>query len=146
MPIEVQVNATARGHFPVFEDDGYTKHSGLLLSDFEITTYFNNVPTAVPVTLSEIGLTGEYEYSYDLQILNKYNYDIEAESFQCVDITSIQQLVNVKFQCDKIDLIPTLGPSTATSGSLLDRIANKDVNKTYNQGTDSLEAIRDRSG
>lgn len=46
----------------------------------------------------------------------------------------------------KIDDVATTGPATAVTGSLLDRIANKDANKTYNQTQDSLEAQRDRSG
>jgi len=46
----------------------------------------------------------------------------------------------------KIDSVATVGPAAAASGSLLDRVANKDSGKTYNQATDSLEAIKDRAG
>ena len=52
----------------------------------------------------------------------------------------------VKAQADKIDDAATTGPAAATTGSLLDRLANKDVSKTYNQATDSLEAVKDRIG
>jgi len=47
---------------------------------------------------------------------------------------------------DKIDQLPTLDPSLAVTGSLLDRLTNKDISKTYNQTTDSLEAIKERIG
>ncbi len=50
----------------------------------------------------------------------------------------------VKAQVDKIDDAATTGPGAATTGSLLDRLANKDGSKTYNQSTDSLEAISDQ--
>lgn len=53
---------------------------------------------------------------------------------------------DIKAQADKIDIAATIGPAAVTSGSLLDRIANKDVSKTFSQLTDSLEGIRDRSG
>jgi hypothetical protein len=41
----------------------------------------------------------------------------------------------------KIDSAATATPGTATTGSLLDRLANKDGSKTYDQDTDSLEAL-----
>jgi len=53
---------------------------------------------------------------------------------------------DTKAQTDKIDLAPTLGAAAVASGSLFDRLANKDVNKTYNQATDSLEGLKDRTG
>ncbi len=52
-------------------------------------------------------------------------------------------LAAIKTQTNKIDLVATALPELATSGSLLDRLANKDGSKTYSQATDSLEALRD---
>lgn len=49
-------------------------------------------------------------------------------------------------QVQKIDAAATEAPSTAASGSLIDRLCNKDGSKTYDQNTDSLEAMRDRIG
>lgn len=49
-------------------------------------------------------------------------------------------------QVDKIDKAATLTPGTTETGSLLDRLANKDGSKTYDQGTDALEALKDRIG
>jgi len=46
----------------------------------------------------------------------------------------------------KIDSVATLTPNLAVTGSLLDRLCNKDITKTYDQATDSLQANRDRLG
>jgi len=151
---EVKVGVPITRHFPVFEDDGYTKHSGLTASDFTSTVYLDSAPVPVIVTVAEIGVTGEYEYTftppaeglYDTQILNTFNYDIWGDTFQSVTELSSELAVSILSQCDKIDLVPTLSPHTVTSGSLMDRMMNKGVSKDYNQGTDSLQGIRDRLG
>lgn len=52
----------------------------------------------------------------------------------------------VATQVAKIDSEPTVAPSAAVPGSLLDRLCNKDASRTFNQATDSLEGIRDRIG
>lgn len=49
-------------------------------------------------------------------------------------------------QVAKIDSEPTVDPSLAVPGSLLDRLCNKDASRTFTQATDSLEGIRDRIG
>jgi hypothetical protein len=49
-------------------------------------------------------------------------------------------------QVQKIDVAATEDPATAAPGSLLDRLCNKDGSQTYDQATDSLEAVRDRIG
>jgi hypothetical protein len=46
----------------------------------------------------------------------------------------------------KIDAEPTVAPSAAAPGSLLDRLCNKDASRTFDQATDSLEGLRDRIG
>jgi hypothetical protein len=48
-------------------------------------------------------------------------------------------------QSDKIDQTP-VNPATATPGSLVDILCNKDATREYNQATDSLQAIRDKIG
>jgi hypothetical protein len=45
---------------------------------------------------------------------------------------------------EKIDSVATVWPPA--TGSLLDRLANKNGSKTYDQATDSLEAIKDQIG
>ena len=52
-------------------------------------------------------------------------------------------LAAIKGQANKIDAAATATPAAATTGSLLDRLANKDGGKTFSQATDALEAIRD---
>ncbi len=52
----------------------------------------------------------------------------------------------VQSQVDKIDNAATTVPGSATTGSLLDRLANKDGSKTFSQATDALEAIADSGG
>lgn len=47
-------------------------------------------------------------------------------------------------EAEKIDSVATIWPPA--TGSLLDRLANKDGGKTYEQSTDSLEAIKDQIG
>lgn len=55
-------------------------------------------------------------------------------------------IADVGAQVEKIDGAATVAPSAAVVGSLLDRLTNKDGSRTYNQTTDSLEAVRDRIG
>jgi len=68
----------------------------------------------------------------------------QSGTFANGDLSS--SIASVQNQVDKIDLAATLVPSSVISGSLMDRILNKDSNKTYNSSTDSLEAIKDRIG
>lgn len=151
---EVKVGLSAIGHFPVFEDDGVTKHTGLTGVDFAVTVYQDSVPVVVAVTITEIGSSGEYQYSftpasagvYDLQILCLFNNDLVGDSLLAVVDTSQALLVDVKAQADKIDLAATIGPGSAAIGSLMDQLCNKDGTQTYDQATDSLQGIRDRIG
>jgi len=46
--------------FPVFEDDGYTKHSGLLWGDFVTTVWRDGDFYPLSVTVTEIDSCGEY--------------------------------------------------------------------------------------
>jgi len=154
MAREVKVGGTVKDHFSVFEDDGFTKHSGLVGADFVVTTYLDSAPVATIVTFTEIGTTGEYEYEFvpnapgnlDIEILILYNRDLWGNSYLVATELSSEFFTAVLAQCEKIDLVPTLGPHSATTGSLMDRMMNKGVAKDYNQGTDSLQAIRDRMG
>ena len=154
MSREIVIGELVIGHFPVLEEDGYTKHSGLTGTDFVVTVYLDSLPIVTAVTITEIGISGEYQYTftpvvegvYDVTILSLYSHDLLGESFESVDSTTQQQLIEIKTQADKIDLVPTLGPAAVTSGSLMDRVMNKDINKTFNQAHDSLEAIGDRIG
>lgn len=135
--------------FPAFEFDGYTKRSGLTAADFEVTVFRDGAVDTTVVTITEIGTTGEYktectfagEGYYSIQIFIKFSKDMLISTY---DVGSGS--ASIYAQVKKIDLAPTLGPHAVVSGSLMDRMMNKDSQKSYNQGTDSLEAIRDRQG
>jgi len=142
--------------FPVFNDDGYTTKTGLLAGDFTVSVYVDGASTSLTVTITEIGSTGNYRMSYspptegywNVQVLADFNKDIWVSEAiaQALGGSIESKLDYIANQVDKIDLKPTLAPAAVTNGSLMDRTMNKDSAKTYNQGTDSLEAIRDRSG
>jgi len=154
MSRQIETGTLVVDSFPVFEDDGYTTKSGLLEADFDATVYFDGVALALPVSIVEIGSTGQYKLEftpsvdgyYQVQIAIDYNLDIWTEAYESAAGISGAVLAAIKAQVDKIDLVPTLGPAVVTSGSLMDRIMNKDSGKTYNQSHDSLEALRDRTG
>lgn len=154
MTRDVKVGVPVIDHFPVFEDDGYTKHSGLIFSDFTVNPYFNSAPSIIPVFVSEIGSSGEYEYTfvpvaegvYDIQILIQYTEDMLQGTFLAQADFTESYLIDILNQCDKIDLAATLAPGGVFTGSLMDRLMNKDGSKEYNQGTDSLQGLRDTMG
>lgn len=62
----VTPGTTIYDQIPALEDDGTTKRSGLTLGggDFVVTVYQDCVITALPVTITEIGGTGEYCIEY----------------------------------------------------------------------------------
>lgn len=139
--------------FPAFESDGVSKRSGLSASDFVISVYINGVESTMSVAVAEIGTTGDYSVAftppspgyYEIQSRILFNNDIWKGCFDVVD-GGPSTIRHIATQVDKIDIAPTLGTPAVTSGSLLDRLANKGAGKTYNQATDSLEGIRDRLG
>jgi hypothetical protein len=152
MRIPVKTGELALDQFSALEADGFNRRSGLtvLAGDFVVTTTFNGVVSAVPVTIEEIGTTGRYtvEFTppadglYDLEVLVVFSKDIWGAQYQA----GAGSIDGVQEQVDKIDSAPTKGMGSVTTGSLMDRFGNKDGAKTFNQGTDSLEALRDRSG
>lgn len=154
MSRDVAVSTLVTGHFPVFDTDGFTRHPGQLSSDFTVTSYYNSAPVVLAITISEIGSSGEYQYSftpaligiYDIEIRSHYNNDIWHEQLSSMSAEINTQLLAIKSQADKIDIAATVIPGSVSTGSLTDRICNKSVAKTYDQTTDSLEAIRDRVG
>jgi hypothetical protein len=147
--VDVVTGSPVADVFSAFEADGYTKRSGLVLADFAISVFRNGVPFVTSVTVVEISVTGDYKLqftppsdaTYQIQVHILFSHDFYNGTY-----VSTRGLAPIISQIDKIDLAPTLGPSTVISGSLMDRIMNKDQDKTYNQYTDSLEALRDRIG
>ena len=82
MTRSVQVGATIIDSFSAIDFDGYSKVTGL--STFTISVWRDSVEVAIPVTISEIGTSGEYKIVLSssvvgflkVQILVDYNKDI----------------------------------------------------------------------
>jgi hypothetical protein len=70
--------------FPVFEDDGYTKHSGLVGGDFTTKVWRDGSPFPLAVVVTEEDASGEYVVGYvppgdgywKIEIFVDYNKDI----------------------------------------------------------------------
>lgn len=59
---EIQIGSTVIDQFPVFDVDGYTKRSGETV--FDSSVWKDGIEQSVPVTISEIGSSGEYKLSF----------------------------------------------------------------------------------
>lgn len=87
MSRQVQINSVVYDQFPVWEDDGYTKRSGETV--FTATLWHDNVVSALPVSISEIGVSGEYAVSFTpddmgvwiLEVKVPYNEQVWGETF-----------------------------------------------------------------
>jgi hypothetical protein len=124
MEREIQVGVPVTDHFSVFEDDGYSKHPGLLPVDFVTTVYRDNTPVALLVSISEIGSTGEYtatfiptsEAIWDTEVLCRFNDEIFRGSFAAKAQTSSQVLQTLLTQ------ISSLGADVSRVLGLLQRL------------------------
>jgi hypothetical protein len=112
MALEIQVGVPSYDHFSVFEDDGYSKHTGLTSLDFSTTVYRDSVPVAVPVTIDEIGTTGEYDLSFvptseaawDVEVLCRFNDEIYVANFVAKTQTSTQVLSELLAQMASLEM------------------------------------------
>lgn len=50
--------------FSVFEDDGYTKRSGLTVGDFTVTIWYEGTVLPISFSIAEIGTSGEYTIGF----------------------------------------------------------------------------------
>lgn len=97
MSREIKVGSAVKDHFPVFEDNGYTKRSGLLAGDFTVEVFLNDTKVSIATPIGEIGSTGEYAISFvptsvglwKIQVLADYNKEIWAGSY-----VAFQELTN----------------------------------------------------
>lgn len=75
------------------------------------------------------------------------NTDMVAEAPTAVqnrqEMDDNSMLKSISGEVFKIDTKATTSPGAVVTGSLMDRIMNKNGSKTYNSSTDSLEALRD---
>jgi len=150
MSREVETGSLVLDQFPAFENDGYSKRSGLGGGDFVSTVFLDGAIVVVPVTITEIDVSGEYRTSftpatdglYELQVLIDFNKQIWHAQYSAWAEITHDLAGQARDQADKIDLSP-VSPSSAANDSLVDQMFNKDASKSYDQGTDSLEAIAD---
>lgn len=79
-------------HFSVFEDDGYTKRSGLTDSDFAVSVWANAMPLGIATAVAEIA-GGEYQLGFvptiagiwKVEIHVLYNHEILAMEVEVRD-------------------------------------------------------------
>lgn len=145
---ELEVNVAAVDHFPALQADDFTKQTGLVDGvDFTTTVWLNAAVVGTTVTIAEVGTSGEYSLAFTPTSVGFLVVEVA--------IAPLTRLVRREYdvvpirtnrQARKIDMEATLGPAAVTTGALFDRLANKNVSKTYSQATASLEAIRDREG
>ena len=102
---------------PVYEDDGYTKHSGLTASDFVVNVWANGNPMPTAVSIVEEDASGEYILGFvptvngfwKVEILNTYNYDIwfvEVE-VRATDVVGLEDLLHQIMDGDTGLFVPT---------------------------------------
>jgi len=148
---EVETGIAVLDEFPAFENDGFSKRSGLTApGDFIPTVYRDTSIISTPVTIQEIGSSGEYRVSftptlsgfYELEVLIDFNKQIWHSQYQVWDEPTHLLANQARDQADKIDLAP-ISPSSVTNDSLADLLFNKNGSKTFDPATDSLEAIAD---
>ena len=83
------INSLYVDQFPVFDTDGFTKKSGL--SFFDVRLWIDNIPSALPVNISEIGVSGEYAISFTpnatgywkLEVGIPFNEHVWGEDIEC---------------------------------------------------------------
>lgn len=65
MARQLPVNEPVVDQFPVYELDEWTKHSGLVQADFDAVITLDGVEQAAhPLTIAEIGVSGEYAVTF----------------------------------------------------------------------------------
>ena len=166
--VRVQTGDTEQIVFVVFDSSGnpatgrttirsriYRKSDNQFF-DFADLTFKAGGHTTLDATMTEIDATnaaGHYELvgGFVTSTITNPNVDdtyvvVPSQTSGTDQLPDAGELT-VGFWADdigKIDDFVTTGPAGATTGSLLDRLANKDGAQTYNQATDSLEGIKDR--
>ena len=65
--------------FSIYDEDGYTKKSGLVYpTDFSISLWKNCIPDSTTVTIEEIGTSGEYKISFTPTEVGFYELEIHC--------------------------------------------------------------------
>lgn len=74
------VNIPIIDQFSAFNDDGYTKISGLIQADFDVRVWVDGAPSAVPLSIAEIGTSGEYSTLMTPTSIGYWKTEIEIKS------------------------------------------------------------------
>jgi len=135
MTREEEVSVPIVDQFPAFEDDGFSKRSGLLAAAFTATVFKDSVATAISVTITEIGTTGEYKTSftpatvgfYELQVLIDFNKEIRFANYQVVpeltnpvSIEARDTVLDIKTSTDDIEVQLTAVLGLLHQNSMID--------------------------
>jgi len=62
--------------FPVWEDDGYTKHVGLGGTHFFSAVWVDGIPRSIPVGVVEISASGEYKVTFTPDTLGFWKVEV----------------------------------------------------------------------
>jgi hypothetical protein len=103
MAYQLNLGTTFVDVFPIFEEDSYTKHSGVV--DFTTIIYKNGIISALPVTIAEIGVSGDYRISFTPDSIGIWKVEIFVDydkswwgSEVCVSYNSFADAqINVAF-------------------------------------------------
>jgi hypothetical protein len=99
MTFRIEISSIARDTFPVYELDGYTPKSGE--TSFTTELYKDGVPQVIPVSIAEIGTSGEYFISFTpdsigawkVLVLSDYDKAWREADFEVVTQEAVAQLV-----------------------------------------------------
>lgn len=99
MSRQVQISSLAIDQFPVWELDGYSKKSGETV--FTTTLWRDGVVSLIPVTIAEIGVSGEYRASFTpnlrglwiLEVKVPYNGQVWGQTFDVGSDHAESQLI-----------------------------------------------------
>jgi len=100
MARHVTLGTEASDQFPVLEADGYTKKSGE--TAFVKKLWKNGDPQALPVTITEIGTSGEYEINFtpdtigfwSLEVLIDYNKQLWYGEYDVAEAPDIDEIAD----------------------------------------------------
>jgi hypothetical protein len=76
--------------FPVWEDDGVEKRSGLTSVDFDFSVWVDGIPRSIPVGIVEIASTGEYKVTFTPDTLGYWKVEIFSSYSEDYYITEVE--------------------------------------------------------
>ena len=77
-------------HLSVFEDDGYTKHPGLIISDFTVTVWRDGNDIPYTVSIVEVDAMGEYLVSFIPSVVGFWKVEAWCHYNDDIFITEVE--------------------------------------------------------